>query len=100
MIGRTATSRNFSLDLNAIGSIKLPQLLQVQRRGEKRLPTPGESLAIVLGALGTLNRSSGVKTLNARINGKPVAMALIEDARFGEDAEGNTTLDGLDLHEH
>jgi hypothetical protein len=50
---------------------------------------------MVLGALGTLNRSSGVQTLNAEMNGKPIALALIEDAQFGEDNEGNTTLDGV-----
>ena len=50
---------------------------------------------MVLGALGTLNRSSGVQTLNTEMNGKPIALASIEDAQFGEDAEGNTTLDGL-----
>ncbi len=50
---------------------------------------------MVLGSLGTLNRSSGVRTLNAEMNGKPVALALIEGAQFGEDDEGNTTLDGF-----
>ena len=48
---------------------------------------------MVLGALGTLNRSSGVRTVNTELDGKPVALALIEDAQFGEDTEGNTTLD-------
>lgn len=47
---------------------------------------------MVLGALGTLNRSSGVQTVNTELNGKSVALALIEGAQFGEDAEGNTTL--------
>ncbi len=59
---------------------------------------------MVLGSLGTLNRSSGVRTLNAEMDGKSVALALIEGARFGEDNEGNTTLDELtesnDDHEH
>ncbi len=50
---------------------------------------------MVLGSLGTLNRSSGVRTLNVQMNGRPVALAMIEDAQFGEDNEGNTTLDGL-----
>ena len=50
---------------------------------------------MVLGALGTLSRWSGVRMLNTEMNGKPVALALIEGARFGEDNEGNTTLDGL-----
>lgn len=50
---------------------------------------------MVLGSLGTLNRSSGVRTLNAELNGQPIALALIEGALFGEDNEGNTTLDSL-----
>lgn len=56
------------------------------------MPNLRESLAMVLGALGTLNRSSGVQTMNTEMNGKPIALALIEDAQFGEDTEGNTTL--------
>jgi len=85
----------FPLDLDAIKQIKLPNAIQVQKRGARRLPNPREALAIVLGALGTLNRSSGVQTLNAKMNGKPVALAVIEGAQFGEDTEGNTTLDEL-----
>ena len=49
----------------------------------------------MLGALGTLNRSSGVRTINTEMNGQPIALALIEDAQFGEDTEGNTTLDEI-----
>jgi hypothetical protein len=81
--------------LTFVKQIKLPNPIQVQRRGDRRLPNPREALAMVLGALGTLNRSSGVQTLNTEMNGKPMALALIEGAQFGEDAEGNTTLDGL-----
>ncbi len=54
---------------------------------------------MVLGALGTLNRTSGVKAVNAEINGQPVALAVIEAARFGQDADGNTTLNGFE-NEH
>ena len=39
---------------------------------------------MVLGALGTLNRTSGVKAVNAKINGQPVALAVIEVVRFGK----------------
>jgi len=49
----------------------------------------------VLGALGTLNRSSGVRTINTEMNGQPIALAMIEGAQFGEDTEGNTTLDEI-----
>ena len=59
------------------------------------MPNPREALAMVLGALGTLNRSSGVQTLNTEMNGKFIALALIENAQFGEDIEGNTTLDSI-----
>ncbi len=71
-----------------------PGAIQVQKRGISRLPNPMEALALVLGALGTLNRSSGVRTINTEMNGQPIALALIEDAQFGEDNEGNTTLNG------
>ena len=60
------------------------------------MPSPGEALSMVLGALGTLNRTSGVKAVNAKINGQPVALAVIEAARFGEDEDGNTTLNGFE----
>lgn len=70
-------------------------MIQVQRRRASRLPSSREALALVLGALATLNRSSGVKTINTEVNGKPVALAMIEDAQFGEDLEGNTTLNGM-----
>ena len=73
----------------------MPSAIQVQRRNGKRLPRPHEALALVLGALGTLHRSSGVRTMNTEINGKSIALALIEDAQFGEDFEGNTTLNGM-----
>jgi hypothetical protein len=86
----------FPLDLEAIRQIKLPNAIQVQRRGARRLPNLREALAMVLGSLGTLSRSSGVQTLNAELNGKPVALALIEGARFGEDNEGNTTLNEIE----
>lgn len=80
------------MDLDALREIKWPSAIQVQRRGASRLPHPSEALALVLGALGTLNRSSGVKTINTELDGQPVALALIENAKFGEDNNGNTTL--------
>lgn len=70
-----------------------PGAIQVQRRGVSRLPHLSEALALVLGALGTLTRSSGVRTINTEINGRQVALAMIEGAQFGEDANGNTTLE-------
>jgi hypothetical protein len=70
-----------------------PGAIQVQRRGVSRLPYLSEALALVLGALGTLTRSSGVRTINTEMNGQPIALALIEGAQFGEDVNGNTTLE-------
>ena len=75
-------------------------MIQVQRRKASRLPSAREALALVLGALATLNRSSGVKTINTEVNGKSIALAMIEDAQFGEDIEGNTTLDTIPLREY
>jgi hypothetical protein len=72
-----------------------PGAIQVQRRGVSRLPSLSEALALVLGALGTLNRSSGVRAINAEKDGQPIALAMIEGAQFGEDEEGNTTLDEM-----
>ena len=91
--------KTFLLDLNTIKQIKLSNVIQVQRRRASRLPSSREALALVLGALATLNRSSGVKTINTEVNGKPVALAMIEGAQFGEDTEGNTTLDNIPLRD-
>ena len=66
------------------------------KRGARRLPHRSEALALALGALGSVNRYAGVKTLNLIMNGKPIALALIENASFGRDAEGNTTLNEAD----
>jgi hypothetical protein len=85
--------------LGKAATIHVPSFIQVQRKGSKRLPSPNEALSMVLGALGTLNRTSGVKAVNAEINGQPVALAVIEAARFGQDADGNTTLNGFE-NEH
>lgn len=71
----------------------MPGTIQIQKKGGRRPPRPHEALALVLGALGTLNRLSGVQTMNAEMNGETIAMALIPGAQFGEDVDGNTTLD-------
>jgi hypothetical protein len=68
----------------------------VTKRGTRRLPHRSEALALALGALGSVNRYAGVKTLNLIMNGKPIALALIENASFGRDTEGNTTLNEAD----
>ena len=71
-----------------------PVAIQAQKQGKFRALNLMESMALALGALGTLARSSGVRTINTKINGKPVALAIIEDARFGTDPNGFTTLSG------
>ena len=73
--------------------------MQVQRKGASRLPGPQEARSLVLGALGTLGRLSGVKTTNIEINGREVAVAVIEGAKFGEDENGNTLLDEVEEDE-
>ena len=74
-----------------------PGVIQVAKRGARRLPHRREALALALGALGSVNRHAGVKTLNVEVNGRSIALALIEGAAFGEDLEGNTTLDEVEL---
>jgi len=43
-------------------------------------------------ALGALNRHTGVHTLNLDLDGKPVALAIIQDATFAQDDQGVTEL--------
>jgi hypothetical protein len=50
-------------------------------------------LALTISALGALNRHTGVRTLNLDLDGKPHALAIIEDAAFDHDNEGNTVLE-------
>ena len=73
-----------------------PGAIQLTKRGARRLPHRREALALALGALGSVNRYAGVKTLNLTLDGKPVALALIENANFGQDTQGNTTLNEAD----
>jgi len=65
----------------------------VQRRGANRPPNLKEALDLFLGALGSITRSSGVKTVNIEVDGKPAALTIIENAAFGEDSNGNTILE-------
>ncbi len=67
--------------------------IQLVKRSAARLPLPAEAMALTISALGALNRHTGVRTLNLDLDGKPVALAIIEDAVFEHDAEGNTVLE-------
>ena len=85
------------MDLNEARTIKVPTLIEVRGRRSNRPLKLGEALQTVLGSLGTLaSRTSGVKAINGEIDGQPVALAVIEGASFGEDDDGNTTLNGLE----
>jgi hypothetical protein len=64
----------------------------LKKRGATRLPHSAEAMALLIGALGAVDRWAGVKTTNLNIDGKPIAMAMIESASFGQDEQGNTTL--------
>ena len=57
--------------------------------------TEPEALSLALGALGTLGQTRGVKIANAEWNGRQVAIAIIEDARFGADEKGITLLSNV-----
>ncbi len=67
--------------------------IQLVKRSAARLPLPAEAMALTISALGALNRHTGVRTLNLDLDGKPIALAIIEDAVFEHDAEGNTVLE-------
>ena len=67
--------------------------IQLVKRSAARLPHSAEAMALTVSALGALNRHTGVRTLNVELDGKPVALAIIEDATFEHDTEGNTVLE-------
>jgi len=68
--------------------------IQLVKRSAARLPHSAEAMALTISALGALNRHTGVRTLNLDLDGKPVALAIIEDATFDSDTEGGTVLIG------
>ncbi len=67
--------------------------IQLMKRSATRLPHSAEAMALTISALGALNRHTGVRTLNLDLSGKPVALAIIEDATFEQDEDGNTILE-------
>jgi hypothetical protein len=67
--------------------------IQLVKRSAARLPHSAEAMALTISALGALNRHTGVRTMNLDLDGKPVALAIIEDASFDLDVEGNTVLE-------
>jgi hypothetical protein len=61
--------------------------IQAKKAGRSRALTDRESLSLVLGALGTLGRTRGVKAANAEVDGVSMAVVVIEHARFGAEQE-------------
>jgi hypothetical protein len=69
--------------------------IQVAGRGTARQARSKEAAALLIGALATVAESSGVSTLNTtNSNGQPLALAIIENARFGE-IDGETILSSV-----
>jgi hypothetical protein len=68
--------------------------IQLVKRSAARLPHSAEAMALTISALGALNRHTGVRTMNLDLDGKPIALAIIEDATFDTNTEGGTVLIG------
>ena len=59
--------------------------IKVAGRGTSRQARNKEAASLLIGALATVAQNSGVKTMNMTDpDGKPVALAIIEGARFEE----------------
>ena len=66
--------------------------IKVAGRGTSRPARNPEAANLLIGALATVALNSGVRTLNLTTpSGRPLALAIIENARFGE-KYGKTTL--------
>jgi hypothetical protein len=60
--------------------------IKVAGRGTSRQARDKEANSLLIGALATVAQNFGVQTLNlTKSNGQPMALAIIEDARFGEE---------------
>ena len=86
-------SAGWNILLDSARQIVASGAIQLVKRSAARLPLPAEAMALTISALGALNRHTGVRTLNLDLDGKPVALAIIEDAAFEHDADGNTVLE-------
>ena len=80
--------------LDSASHIVASGAIQLVKRSAARLPHSAEAMALTISALGALNRHTGVRTMNLEVDGKPVALAIIEDATFDSDTEGGTVLNG------
>ncbi len=72
--------------------IIVPGAIQVVKRSASRPPHSAEAMALTVSALGALDRHTGVQTMNLELDGNPVALAIIKDATFSQDAQGATEL--------
>lgn len=87
--------RAFDFDLDGFEKIVPAIPIQAKKAGRTRALTEMESLSLALGALGTLGQTRGVKIANAFWNGRQVAIAVIESARFGADEKGISLLSNV-----
>ena len=87
-------SARWNLLLESARRIVASGAIQLVKRSAARLPHSAEAMALTVSALGALNRHTGVRTMNLDLDGKPVALAIIEDATFAENTEGGTVLIG------
>jgi hypothetical protein len=90
-----ADGHNTKSLLETAQRITAPGAIQLKKRAATRLPHPAEAMALLIGALGAVDRWSGVRIMNIEHDGKPLAIALIEHARFGQDPQGNTSLSAI-----
>ena len=72
--------------------IIVPGAIQVVKRSASRPPHSAEAMALTVSALGALDRHTGVQTMNLELDGNPMALAIIKDATFSQDAQGATEL--------
>lgn len=85
-------SASWNVALDSARQIMASGAIQLAKRSASRLPHAAEAMALTISALGALNRHTGVRTLNLNLDGKPVALAIIEDATFDSNTEGGTVL--------
>lgn len=85
-------SAGWNVPLDSARPIVASGAIRLAKRNAARLPHAAEAMALTVSALGALNRHTGVRTLNLTLDGKPVALAIIEDATFDCDTDGGTVL--------
>lgn len=83
------------VDLSLVDKLRRPSsAIQVTRQGASRLPNQQEARALALGALWTLEQTAGgIRLANGNDeSGVPLALVVIENARFDRDSRGYSTL--------